>query len=84
MLSLWLATLNLGCFGSVFCGCSHLPAAEIGLSDELIEFHKVATEFSANELAPYAAKWDDEKIFPEEALRKAAALGFGGMLALCL
>ncbi len=30
---------------------------------------------------PHAAKWDEEKIFPIDALRKAAELGFGGVLA---
>ena len=31
------------------------------------------------EMAPDAGRWDEEKIFPEEALRQAAALGFGGI-----
>jgi isobutyryl-CoA dehydrogenase len=28
---------------------------------------------------PFAAKWDEEKYFPIETLRKAAGLGFGGI-----
>ena len=48
------------------------------MSEDLQEFQRVAQEFSQNELAPFAAKWDDEKFFPETALRKAADLGFGG------
>src|SRR4051794_18374770 len=30
-------------------------------------------------MLPYAEKWDSEKIFPRDTLRKAAALGFGGV-----
>lgn len=55
-----------------------LPSAEIGLSEDLLAFHHVATDFAAKELAPHAAKWDEDKIFPQDALRQAAALGFGG------
>lgn len=39
----------------------------------------MARDFAANEFAPYAEEWDQEHIFPEEALRKAAALGLGGI-----
>jgi isobutyryl-CoA dehydrogenase len=53
--------------------------AEIGLRKDQLEFLQVAQEFSAVELAPHAALWDEKKIFPEEALRKAAALGFAGL-----
>jgi alkylation response protein AidB-like acyl-CoA dehydrogenase len=51
----------------------------VGLTPEQVEYYNVANQFAADELAPHAARWDEEKIFPEEALRKAAALGFGGM-----
>ena len=30
-------------------------------------------------MLPFAEKWDSEKIFPKDTLRKAAALGFGGV-----
>ena len=49
------------------------------LSEEQRAFQKVARDFAAAEFAPYAARWDEEKIFPEDALRKAAALGFAGV-----
>jgi alkylation response protein AidB-like acyl-CoA dehydrogenase len=35
--------------------------------------------FAKNEFEPHASQWDAEKIFPREALRKAASLGLGGM-----
>lgn len=49
------------------------------LSPEQRAFHDLARTFAANELAPHAAAWDRDCTFPVEALRKAAALGFGGL-----
>jgi isobutyryl-CoA dehydrogenase len=49
------------------------------LSEEQRAFQATARQFAAAEMAPHAARWDEEKIFPEEALRKAAALGFAGI-----
>jgi alkylation response protein AidB-like acyl-CoA dehydrogenase len=49
------------------------------LSPEQTAFQKTAREFAAKEFAPHAAAWDRDKIFPVAALRKAAALGFGGI-----
>ena len=42
-------------------------------------FRETARDFAAAELAPHAAEWDAKCIFPVEALRRAAALGFGGI-----
>jgi len=41
----------------------------------------MADSFAEKELAPFAKEWDSDKTFPEDALRKAAALGFGGVFA---
>ncbi len=49
------------------------------LSEEQRAFRDTAREFAASEMAPHAAHWDEERIFPEDALRKAAALGFAGI-----
>ncbi|MFI4989031.1 MAG: acyl-CoA dehydrogenase family protein [Alphaproteobacteria bacterium] len=49
------------------------------LSEEERAFEETARAFTAAEFAPYAAHWDEEKIFPEAALRKAASLGFAGI-----
>lgn len=38
-----------------------------------------AAEFAAEFLAPHAVEWDREKHFPVDVLRKAAALGMGGI-----
>ncbi len=49
------------------------------LSDEQRAFQELARDFAANEMAPYAAEWDEDCIFPVETLRKAAALGFAAI-----
>jgi alkylation response protein AidB-like acyl-CoA dehydrogenase len=36
-------------------------------------------QFAAQEMSPYAAKWDEQHIFPIEVLRKLAQLGFAGV-----
>ncbi len=49
------------------------------LTEEQRAFQDMARNFAATELKPHAAKWDDESIFPVDVMRKAAALGFGGI-----
>jgi alkylation response protein AidB-like acyl-CoA dehydrogenase len=49
------------------------------LSEEQRAFQEMARQFASEEMTPHAARWDEEKIFPEDALRKAAALGFAGI-----
>jgi len=39
----------------------------------------MARDFAENEFTPHAEKWDQDHIFPEETLRKAAALGLAGI-----
>jgi len=36
-------------------------------------------DFAENEFAPHAEEWDEKHIFPEDALRAAAALGLAGI-----
>ena len=38
-----------------------------------------ARQFATAELKPNSARWDEGKIFPVEALRMAAGLGFAGL-----
>ncbi|MCK5041738.1 MAG: acyl-CoA dehydrogenase family protein [Sphingomonadales bacterium] len=49
------------------------------LNEDQQAFQDMARKFAKDELAPNAAKWDEEKIFPKDALRKGAELGFGGI-----
>ncbi|MHA1600992.1 MAG: isobutyryl-CoA dehydrogenase [Alphaproteobacteria bacterium] len=52
---------------------------DFSLSDDQRAFRDAARGFAVNEMAPHAGMWDEEKIFPEYALRQAAALGFAGI-----
>lgn len=49
------------------------------LTEEQDAFREVARDFAAAEMAPHARDWDAGSVFPEDTLRKAAALGFGGI-----
>jgi alkylation response protein AidB-like acyl-CoA dehydrogenase len=52
---------------------------EFDLSEEQRAIQQTARQFAAGELAPQAARWDADEVFPVDALRQAAALGFGGI-----
>lgn len=49
------------------------------LSDEQREFQQAARAFAEGELAPHAARWDAESIFPVETIAKAGEMGFCGL-----
>ena len=49
------------------------------LSEDQRAFRDMAADFAAQEMAPHAARWDRELVFPEETLRAAAALGLAAM-----
>ena len=48
-------------------------------SDEQRAIRDMAQAFAAAEMAPHSARWDEEKHFPVDVLRRAAALGFAGV-----
>jgi alkylation response protein AidB-like acyl-CoA dehydrogenase len=52
---------------------------DFDLSDEQRAFQDTAREFARDEWLPYAPGWDEREEFPEEALRRAAGLGFAGI-----
>ena len=51
------------------------------LSEDQRAFADTARAFAKDELAPHAAQWDAEGIFPREAIAKAGELGFCGLYA---
>jgi len=51
------------------------------LTEDQRAFAETARDFARAELAPHAAHWDAEGIFPREAIAKAGALGFCGLYA---
>ena len=49
------------------------------LTEDQIAIRDMAQDFAAETLAPHAARWDEDKHFPIEEMRAAAALGMGGI-----
>ncbi|WEX75666.1 isobutyryl-CoA dehydrogenase [Sinorhizobium numidicum] len=49
------------------------------LSEEQEAIRAMALDFARDELAPHAVDWDQQKHFPVETLRAAAALGMAGI-----
>jgi alkylation response protein AidB-like acyl-CoA dehydrogenase len=52
---------------------------DFALSEEQRAFEAMARNFARAEMMPFAREWDENEVFPVETLRKAAALGFGGI-----
>lgn len=52
---------------------------EFQLTDDQRSFQTMARHFAAEELAPYAAEWDEAGFFPVATLQKAAAVGLAGL-----
>jgi alkylation response protein AidB-like acyl-CoA dehydrogenase len=46
------------------------------LTDDQLAFADTAKQFAEQALAPHAAKWDKEHIFPKDVIQKAGELGF--------
>ena len=49
------------------------------LGEDQVAFQDAARSFAEAELLPHAPHWDEEHVFPVDALRKAAAQGFAGI-----
>jgi len=49
------------------------------LSEQQRAIKDTARAFAHGEMMPLARQWDEEEVFPADALRQAAALGFGGI-----
>jgi len=52
---------------------------QFSLTEDQLAIQDMARKFTADEITPHAAKWDEEHIFPRETIQKAAELGFGGI-----
>ena len=52
---------------------------DFDLSEDQRAFQATARQFARDQMMPHARDWDEDEIFPVDTLRKAAALGFGGI-----
>jgi alkylation response protein AidB-like acyl-CoA dehydrogenase len=52
---------------------------DFALTEDQRAIEDAARAFAAAEMAPHSARWDEEKHFPVDVMRKAAELGFAGL-----
>ncbi|BFM12857.1 acyl-CoA dehydrogenase family protein [Simiduia litorea] len=52
---------------------------DFSLNEDQLAFQDAARSFAAGEMAPFAAEWDEKKIFPKAMFKKAGELGFMAM-----
>jgi len=52
---------------------------DFALTDDQEAIQEMARRFAADELAPHAAQWDEEKHFPVDVIKKTAELGLAGI-----
>jgi hypothetical protein len=52
---------------------------DFNLTEDQRAIEDAARAFAEAELAPHSARWDEEKHFPVDVLKKAAGLGFAGL-----
>ncbi len=52
---------------------------DFNLTDEQKTYQQLASAFATKELAPNAAKWDEEAIFPIDVIKRAGETGFLSM-----
>ncbi|MGJ5203548.1 isobutyryl-CoA dehydrogenase [Bradyrhizobium sp. HKCCYLR20261] len=52
---------------------------QFALDEDQVAVREMARAFAAEKIAPHALRWDEEKHFPVDVMREAAALGMGGI-----
>jgi alkylation response protein AidB-like acyl-CoA dehydrogenase len=52
---------------------------QFDLTDDQIAIQDMARKFTADQITPNAAKWDEEQHFPRDVVRQAGELGFGAI-----
>lgn len=75
---------TISSFSSITSFCSFqrrnfAAGVRFDLTDDQIAIVDAAEGFTKSTFEPNAAKWDREHIFPLDALKEAASLGFGGI-----
>ena len=49
------------------------------LNEDQLAIQEMAQRFTADNITPHAAKWDEEHIFPKDVIQRTAELGFGAI-----
>jgi len=53
---------------------------EFEYTEEQIQLRKTVRDFAESEIAPHVLEWDEDQIFPLDAIKKAGQLGFLGAI----
>lgn len=53
--------------------------SQFDLTDDQRQIQEMARAFTAAEITPNAAEWDEKHIFPRDTVKRAAELGFGAI-----
>jgi alkylation response protein AidB-like acyl-CoA dehydrogenase len=53
--------------------------SQFDLTDDQRQIQELAQQFTAAEITPHAAEWDEKHIFPRPTIKSAAELGFGAI-----
>ena len=49
------------------------------LTEDQLAIQDMARRFTADNITPFAAEWDEKKIFPRDVIKRTAELGFGAI-----
>ncbi len=49
------------------------------LNEDQLAIQEMAQRFTADNITPYAAEWDEHHVFPREVIKRTAELGFGAI-----
>src|SRR4030095_15250927 len=52
---------------------------QFDLTDDQRQIQEMAQKFTADAITPFAAAWDEKRIFPRDTTKAAAELGFGAI-----
>ena len=52
---------------------------QFALTEDQLAIQDMARRFTAEQITPNAAQWDEERHFPRDVVRQAGELGFGGI-----
>lgn len=53
--------------------------SQFDLTEDQLQIQEMARKFTADAITPFAAEWDEKKVFPRDTIREAAELGFGSI-----
>src|SRR5690348_4739022 len=53
--------------------------SQFDLTDDQLAIQEMARKFTADEITPHAAEWDEKHIFPKDTIKRAADLGFAAI-----